>query len=61
MFAEIYLSLTDVIYVSKSLTQLHLAFQVVDKLTNTLSASCLPLLYGFMFWRFFCYDKKWKS
>lgn len=31
MFAENYLSLTDVIYVSKSLTQLHLAFQVVDK------------------------------
>lgn len=50
MFAEIYLSLTDVIYVSKSLTQLHLAFQVADKLTNTLSAPCLPLLYVFMFW-----------
>lgn len=58
MFAEIYLSLTDVIYVSKSITQLHLAFQVVDKLTNIVSAPCLPLLYVFMFGVSFCYDKK---
>jgi len=62
MFAEIYLSLTDVIYVSKTLTQLHFAFQVVDTLTNTVSVPCLPLLYVFIFGGgFFCYSKKWRS
>lgn len=35
-----------------SLTQLHLAFQVADKFTSTLSAPCLSLLYVFMFWVF---------
>lgn len=44
IFAKIYSTTTNMIYVYQSLTWLHLAFQAADKLTNIISTLSLPLL-----------------
>lgn len=59
MFAEMYFILTDVIYVSKSLTELHSAFQVIDKLSIALSAHHLVVVCFDVF--LFCYNEEQKS
>lgn len=59
IFAEIYFILTDVIYVSKSLTELLSEFQIIDKLSTVLSAHHIVVVCLDVF--LFCYNKEQKS